>query len=91
MYPEHWNVTFYLNDAPVWDLEDLRAPEFSVGDGLILPIDEAYPRVRVVDVWHSWDRHGRFDTGTHVFCENVTNTPDDRPKALAPDYFRDDA
>ncbi len=35
----------------------------------------------------SFDHHGRFPTGLHVFLEQVTDEADDLPKRLAPDYF----
>lgn len=46
-------------------------------------------RLRVVDSWFSFDHHGRFDTGLHVFLEEVTDEADDLPKRLEPHYFRD--
>jgi hypothetical protein len=43
-------------------------------------------RFRVVDVWTSYDHHGRFEEGQHVFLAPV-RADDDRLKHLAPDYF----
>lgn len=56
-----------------------------IGEGVVLP----HGNWRVVDVWHSYDKHGRLDWGTHVFVEPAGET--DRPKAIWPDYYREEA
>ena len=40
----------------------------------------------MVDVWFSYDKHGHFDDGTHVFLAPVA-VEDDLLKHLAPDHF----
>lgn len=46
-------------------------------------------RLRVVDSWYSFDHHGYFNDGLHIFLEEVTDDEDDLPKRMAPDYFKD--
>jgi hypothetical protein len=53
------------------------------GTGVLL---DKGTRWRVVDVWLSYDKHGRFDIGWHAFVEPV-EASDDRLKHLAPGYF----
>ena len=79
-----WPVTYYINGVADWQDEGPPAP-LSIGTGVIYPKD--YRRYRVEDIWVSYDHHGRFDDGVHVFLVDVTRTPDDRPGSLAPDYF----
>jgi hypothetical protein len=57
------------------------AAPLTIGSGLI------YRRFRVEDVWFSYDKHGQFAVGMHVFLTEVTGTDDDRPHKLAPGYF----
>jgi hypothetical protein len=44
-------------------------------------------RFRVVDSWFSFDKHGHFGIGLHVFLEEVSGQDDDLLLRLAPDYF----
>ena len=46
-------------------------------------------RFRVKDSWFSFDKHGRFGMGLHVFLERITALEDDLLLQLAPDYFSD--
>jgi hypothetical protein len=39
----------------------------------------------VPDVWFSFDQHGRFDVGLHVFLE--CSEGDDKLTRIAPGYF----
>lgn len=57
----------------------------AIGSGVLLPDGE---RWRVVDVWVSYDKHGHFDRGVHVFIK-LAEPDEDRLKLLAPHYFRD--
>ena len=57
----------------------------SRGDGFVWGDGTRY---RVADTWLSFDKHGRFDVGLHVFLERVEEgSEDDRLGRLAPDYF----
>jgi hypothetical protein len=57
----------------------------SRGDGLLWTDGR---RLRVVDRWISYDHHGRFGEGLHLFLEPVEEFgEDDRLGKLAPDYF----
>lgn len=82
-----WLVTYYdaASNAYIWQDEG-DAPRLQIGDGVLLSAAE-YRRFRVVDIWHSYDRRGDLDTGTHVFLTDVTGTADDRPKQKRPDYY----
>lgn len=45
-------------------------------------------RYRVADSWLSFDRHGQFDIGMHVFLERVEEGSEDDTLGLArPSYF----
>lgn len=71
--------------------EDLPHVEESMlplvkGDGFIWGDGKRY---RVVDRWMSYDHHGHFNDGLHIFLEPVEEFgPDDRLGHLAPRYFR---
>jgi hypothetical protein len=43
----------------------------------------------VVDSWFSFDHHGHFGDGLHIFLEEITDPSDDLLLRLAPDYFAD--
>jgi len=81
-------VYYHLADAEaeffVDDRQRVSLPE--IGDGVLAPADGT-PRCRVVDRWLSFDHHGRFNDGWHVFLERIEDTDDDRLGRLAPDYF----
>ena len=83
-----WHVTFWRGKERLDDPWS-APPTLRVGDGLIMgtPAYRHAPRWRVVDIWHSYDKHGHFDLGTHVFLELVSDTDDDVPLQLAPRYF----
>ena len=56
----------------------------AIGAGVVLNDGR---RFRVADVWMSFDHHGRFSEGAHIFLE-----PAEEPNTitrLAPDYFTD--
>lgn len=56
-----------------------------IGHGII---DRRGQRWRVVDVWHSHDKHGWVDRGIHVYLEPVApGSDDDLPGNLHPEYF----
>lgn len=58
----------------------------SKGDGVLWGDGTRY---RVADTWLSFDKHGRFDTGLHVFLDRIEEGgEDDTLGRLAPDYFR---
>jgi hypothetical protein len=71
---------------------DSEVPMYTHEEGLLnLPIGTGVvlgDRYRVVDSWMSFDHHGVFDDGLHIFLERVTED-DDRLKRIAPSYFRD--
>jgi hypothetical protein len=82
-------VTYWMGTEFVWK-DESAPPHFSVGDGIILS-NRGCPdrqRWRVLDIWVSYDSQGPFDVGTHVFLEPVSETADDLPRRLAPEYFR---
>ena len=56
------------------------------GQGVIWPDGR---RFRVEDSWFSFDHHGHFGTGLHVFLTEIRSRDDDLPKLLKPDYFPD--
>lgn len=75
-WPTHyWRGSEYLR-------QDVgEPPPLTIGCGLILetPAYAGSARWRVVDIWISYARHGRFDPGVHAFLELVsTNEDDDR-------------
>lgn len=73
-------IAFYTDDEGRFGL-----PE--IGDGWLWADGS---RFRVADRWLSQDRHGRFDTGWHVFLDPAEHaSADDRLQQLAPDYFED--
>jgi len=63
------------------DVQEL--PVLRRGDGIVMPGGR---RFRVVDAWLSFDAHGRFHTGWHVFLAPVVDY-DDRLRHLAPSYY----
>ena len=73
------------------DLNDGWQDEYAevlpdVGHGVI---DSKGRRWRVVDVWHSGDKHGAVDYGVHAYLEPVmAGSEDDRPGNLHPSYYR---
>ena len=75
-------TVFHHDDKEVWRYED-GLIQLATGTGIILGGE----RYRVVDSWMSFDHHGRFDDGMHIFLE-VAKDKDNRVKQLAPDYFR---
>lgn len=83
-----WPVNYHDADTGEWiqQEEANTPPPVRIGDGVILS-SMRYRRYRVVDVWHSDDRRGRFDVGTNVFLVDVTQTEEDRPYAIAPAYY----
>jgi len=85
-YPR-WMVSYHdaVTNEYLWQ-DEQTPPNLQVGDGVLLPIAD-YRRFRVADIWHSYDKHGDLDWGTHVFLRDVSNTEDDRPKNKAPSYY----
>ncbi|MEA1264235.1 hypothetical protein MicroSTF_14420 [Microbacterium sp. STF-2] len=86
MYEGPWYTTFYRDGELPWQDEHFEMP-LSIGDGILIPQFD-YGRFRIVDIWWSSDRHGAFDTGRHVFLEDVSRTEDDRLYQREPQYFR---
>lgn len=80
-----WAVTYYIEDIEQRQDESNPPAPLALGTGVIWSDGERY---RVVDIWVSYDHHGHFNDGVHVFLEPV-EPDDDRPKRLAPHYFRD--
>lgn len=77
-------TTFHVNGEELSYQEDSMLPLF-IGDGLLWSEGKRY---RVVDRWISYDHHGRFGEGLHIFLEPVEEFgPNDRLGSLAPDYF----
>ena len=83
-----WLVSYHVldDDGTERDLyqEEGPPPPIAIGEGIIA---QGGRRYRVVDVWYSDDKHGFYDVGKHVFMRDVTDTADDLPGTLAPDYF----
>jgi hypothetical protein len=75
-----WPVNYRVSDE-YHRQDEGPPPPLTIGSGLI------YRRFRVEDVWFSYDKHGQFAVGMHVFLTEVTGTDDDRPHKLAPGYF----
>ena len=82
---ERWLVSYHRGSEHIYQDEG-SPPPLKQGDGVILPV-EGYARFRVVDIWHSYDRHGILDVGTHVFLREVSDGEDDYPQVLFPHYF----
>ncbi|MFH8692626.1 hypothetical protein ACH4EC_37955 [Streptomyces anulatus] len=81
-----WPTYFHKSDSSdVLYQEDEGLLTLPVGAG-VLVLGECY---RVVDTWFSYDHHGVFNLGWHVFLERATEE-DNRLQRLAPDYFRND-
>jgi hypothetical protein len=77
-------TTFYIDGEEQPHLIDEGFLNLHKGQGVIWSDGR---RLRVVDSWFSFDKHGRFDIGLHVFLEEVTDEADDLPLRLARDYF----
>lgn len=76
-------TTFYVGGSELPYQEESMLP-VAIGDGLL----HDGTRYRVIDRWISYDHHGRFGEGLHVFLEPVEKFgDDDRLGNLAPDYF----
>jgi hypothetical protein len=77
-------TTFYVDGKERPYQEETFIP-LNRGDGLL---DNDGTRYRVADRWMSYDHHGRFAEGLHVFLERVEPfSADDTLGNLAPDYF----
>jgi hypothetical protein len=80
-------TTFYADGEMHPYQEDTVLP-LRKGDGVLLGDG---PRYRVADVWLSYDHHGHFSEGLHVFLEEVEpSSADDTLGNLALQYFRED-
>ncbi|MET8481867.1 hypothetical protein ABZV68_32540 [Streptomyces clavifer] len=81
-----WPTYFHeANDSAVLSMQEHGLLNLPIGTGVLLRGD----RYRVVDSWFSYDHHGIFDDGLHIFLGPVTEE-DDRLRHLAPNYFRKD-
>jgi hypothetical protein len=81
-------TTYYINGEMQSYQEETMVP-LRKGDGVFLGDDS--PCCRVVDVWLSYDHHGHFGEGLHVFLEPVESfSEDDTLGNAAPAYFRED-
>ena len=79
----HLPTNFYI-DGELVDQYDEGLLVLPRGTGVIWHDGR---RLRVADAWFSYDKHGRFDFGFHVFLEEIRDSRDDLPKRLEPDYF----
>lgn len=80
-------TTFYV-DGKEWPYQEDTFLAINRGDGLL---GSDGTRYRVADRWVSYDHHGRFGEGLHIFLERVEPfSEDDTLGRLAPDYFRTD-
>jgi hypothetical protein len=78
-------TTFHVGSKTLDYQEETMLP-LHKGDGVMFGEG---PRYRVVDTWVSYDHHGHFGEGLHVFLEPVEAFgPDDTLGNAAPDYFR---
>lgn len=77
-------TTFHVEGEELSYQEDSMLP-LHIGDGLLWGDGR---RFRVKDRWISYDHHGHFPEGLHIFLEPVEEFgADDRLAKLAPDYF----
>jgi hypothetical protein len=75
---------FHINGEESSYQEETMIP-LSKGDGLLWSDGKRY---RVTDKWISYDHHGRFAEGLHIFLELVEEFgEDDTLGNLAPSYF----
>lgn len=82
-----WELnTYHLKGELPWQDEEYGVP-LRVGDGFVDASNKCR-RFRVIDVWYSTDDHGALDYGRHVVLEEVSETDDDLPAKLYPDYYR---
>ncbi|MEU8740641.1 hypothetical protein [Streptomyces halstedii] len=82
-----WSTYFHeANSTDVLYQQEEGVLVLPVGAGVLLGNGNRY---RVVDSWFSYDKHGIFDLGLHVFVVPAAGG-DDRLGQLAPDYFRED-
>jgi hypothetical protein len=72
---------FHADEQENWFVEDRGVYVLPIGSGVLGPRGDFY---RVRDVWFSFDHHGYFGEGYHVFLEQVEL---DRDK-LSPDARR---
>ena len=79
-------TTFYVDGEMVPYQEDTMLP-LNRGDGIVWSDGTRY---RVTDRWLSYDHHGHFNEGLHIFLRRVDAfSEDDTLGRLAPDYFGD--
>ncbi|MFG2677014.1 hypothetical protein [Streptomyces sp. NPDC048445] len=82
-----WPTYFHeANSTDVLYQEEHGVLSLPIGAGVLLGNGDRY---RVVDTWFSYDKHGIFDLGLHVFLVLAAGG-DDRLGQLAPGYFRAD-
>lgn len=82
-----WSTYFHKADsADVLYQQEEGLLNLPVGSG-VLVLGDCY---RVVDSWFSYDHHGVFALGQHVFLEEATEE-NNRLKHIAPAYFREDS
>lgn len=78
-YRDGESEPFFIDEA-----SDALLP--SIGDGWLWDDGTRY---RVVDLWHSFEHHGRLNDGPHVFLESVEpGSEEDRPHRIDPGYYR---
>lgn len=83
-----------MSEGPTWFYEGEK--EVHCEESGLLPLVKGQgvlwgdgTRYRVVDSWLSFDHHGHFGLGMHVFLERVEpESDDDTLGRLAPNYFR---
>lgn len=83
-----FSTSFYDGDTEIPFHQETGMLFLSKGEGVLWADGTRY---RVGDVWLSFDKHGRFDVGFHVFLERVEEgDADDRLQRIAPNYFSHD-
>jgi hypothetical protein len=81
-----WPTYFHeANSSDVLYMQEEGLLDLPVGAGVLLGSGGRY---RVVDTWFSYDNHGIFNVGLHIFLAPATEE-DDRLKQIEPAYFRD--
>lgn len=79
--PNHF---LHFDDGRETEIESRLMPLPQIGSGYI---DGDGHRYRIVDVWLSHDHHGHHNDGYHVWLDDVSHSPDDRPGLDQPSYY----
>lgn len=81
-FPTFFHVGYSEDD---WFIEEQGYLPIQVGQHILGPRGDFY---KVVDVWFSFDHHGLFGDGQHVFMEPA-ELPRDQMTVRGRDYFSD--